>query len=193
MLTMHAIEPEEFKSRWREWYPDAAPHGWAMGEAYPYRWFRIHSLPGSKRLPEREEDYVTVLARQNTVVDAIIGTAECVLIGYDYAGAYDLPANHLLAEWLPDAPPVMRLAPEDEDSEATSLFAARMAWYDGMLDPALRAVADDQLRLLLLNWETGAAYAPYDGGADLFLPSEHERDRVREHFKRWLPPDPSGM
>jgi hypothetical protein len=62
-----------------------------------------------------------------------------------------------------------------------------------MLDAALRAVADDQLRLLLLNWDTGAAYAPYDGGADLFCPSEHERDSAREHFKRWLSSDPSGL
>lgn len=190
---MHAIEPEEFRYRWKGWYPDAAPHGWAMSEAYPHRWLRIHSLPRSKRHPESEGEYVTVLARHNVVVEAIIGTAECVLIGYDHGGAYHRPSNHPLAAWLPDAPPVMRLAPEDEDSEATSLFAARAPWYDGMLDAPLRAVANDQLRLMLLNWDTGAAYAPYDGGADLFWPSEHERDGAREHFKRWLSPDASGL
>jgi hypothetical protein len=164
-----------------------------MREAYPHRWFRIHSLPRGKRLPEREEEYVTVLARHNTVTEALIGTAECALIGYDYEGVQHRPANHPLAAWLPDAPPVMRLPSEDGNNEPTSLFAARMPWYDGMLDAALRAVADDQLRLLLLNWDTGAAYAPYDGGADLFCPSEHERDSAREHFKRWLSSDPSGL
>src|SRR5687767_13034728 len=101
MLAMHAIEPGEFKSRWREWYPDAAPHGWAMREAYPYRWVRIHSLPRSKRLPESEDEYMTVLARHNAVVDAVIGTAECALVGYDYNGVYHRPANHPLAAWLP--------------------------------------------------------------------------------------------
>jgi len=63
MLAMHTVEPEEFKSRWREWYPDATPHGWAMREAYPHRWLRIRSLPGSKRLIAWSQLIADALAR----------------------------------------------------------------------------------------------------------------------------------
>src|SRR5687768_7656763 len=107
---MHPIEPAQFRTLWSEWYPGSAPHGWAMREGYSYRWFRVHSLPRGKRLPESEEEYATLLARHNAVIESVIGTAECVLLGYDYDGVYHFPASHPLAGWLPDAPPVMRLA-----------------------------------------------------------------------------------
>lgn len=191
---MQPIDPKEFEARWREWYPDVDPHGWAIQALYPHRWLRIHSLPASKRLPETESDYVTILERHNAVASAIVGTAECVLIGYDYDGVYSRPPKHPLAALLPAAPAVMRLAPDDDDeSEPISLFAGRDPWYPGMLDHWLREVADDRLRLMLLNWDTGAAYAPYDGGADLFWPSETLRDRARDAFSSWRSSDPSGL
>ena len=191
---MNAIDPNEFKARWREWYPRVDPHGYAIRELYPHRWLRIHSLPGSKRLPESESDYVTILERHNAVASAIIGTAECVLVGYDYDGVHSRPVNHPLASLLPDAPTVMRLAPDDDDeSEPISLFAGSDAWYPGMLDHWLREVADDRLRLMLLNWDTGAAYAPYDGGADLFWPTEAQRHTARDAFSSWRSSDPSGL
>ena len=42
---------------------------------------------------------------------------------------------------------------------------------------------------MLLNWESGAAYAPYDGGADLFWPPEAEREVARARFCDWLSAD----
>ena len=164
-----------------------------MRESEPERWMRIHSLPGSKRYPETESEFATILGRHNAVVELVIGTDECVLVGYDFAGSDGLPAGHALAAWLPDAPPVMRLAAEDDDAEPVSLFAGRGAWYRGMLDGPLRAVADDELRLLLMNWDTGAMFAPYDGGADVLWSSEAERDRARDVFSGWLSPNPSGL
>ena len=189
---MQAIEPAAFQDLWRAWYR-VMPHGWSVLDRHADRWLRIHSLPLSKRLPDDETEYATILARHNRAIAAVVGTADCAVIGYDYAGAYVFPANHPLAAWLPRAPAVMRLAPEDEDSEPISVFAGRGTWSDGMLDVPLRAVADDHLRLMVLNWDTGAAYAPYDGGADLFWPTTAARDRARQEFLPWLSSDPSGL
>jgi hypothetical protein len=193
VIAMHAIEPKEFVARWRTWYPGASPLGPELQEAYQHRWLRIHSLPGSKRLPDTEAEYSIIVKRHNTVVEELIGTAECVLLGYDYDGVYTFPSAHPLARWLPDSPPVMRVSTDDESSEPISIFVGRGAWYRGMLDGPMENVADDQLRFMLLNWDTGSAYAPYDGGADLFWPTELERDRARIEFGEWLSPDPSGL
>jgi len=41
--------------------------------------------------------------------------------------------------------------------------------------------------------DTGAVYAPYDGGADLFFPSTWERDLARDRYRAWLSRDPGGL
>lgn len=157
------------------------------------RWVRIHSLPGGKRYPTTAAERVELLRRHNAVIMAVLEAAPSVLLGYEFRGVGRLPVDDPLAPWLPAAPPVMRIAPEDDDSEATSVFAGLLSWAPGLLDGPLLAVANDQLRLLLLNWSTGAAYAPYDGGADLFWPSRAERERARTRFANWLSSDPSGL
>ncbi len=157
------------------------------------RWLRMHSLPGSKRYPDSDAERAVLLARHNAAADAIIDGAPCVLLGYDDTGSHALPGDHPLRAWLPNAPPVMRLAPEDEDSDATSIFAGRLPWRPGILDAALSEVAEDRLRLILVNWATGAAYAPYDGGADLFWPTEVARDIARSRFSAWLSSHENGL
>ncbi|CAN5370670.1 hypothetical protein BH09GEM1_BH09GEM1_30180 [soil metagenome] len=190
---MHALNPWEFSERWNEWHGEMLPHGWALRESHPTRWMRVHSLPGSKRYPGTAREYAIILARDNSIVDAMIGRDECVLVGYEYGGAHQLASGHALRGWLPDAPPVMRLAAEDDESEPTFLFAGRGAWYRGMLDLPLRAVADDELRFMILNWDTGAVFAPYDGGADVLWPSESERNDACDKFREWLSPHASGL
>jgi hypothetical protein len=46
---------------------------------------------------------------------------------------------------------------------------------------------------LIVSEATGRVYAPYDGGADLFLSSESERDQYREKYSAWLSAHPSGL
>ncbi|WP_425457790.1 DUF3885 domain-containing protein [Catellatospora sichuanensis] len=42
-----------------------------MRSRSPDRWVRFHSLPGSKRYPENEGEYGTVLNRHHTVLDQL--------------------------------------------------------------------------------------------------------------------------
>ena len=95
--------------------------------AHRDRWLRVHSLPEGKRYPETEGERRLMLSRHNAAADAIVGTECCVLLGYDDVGRYKLPSDHPLRGWLPDAPPVMRLAPGGEDAQGTSIFAGRVS------------------------------------------------------------------
>ena len=63
-----------------------------------------------------------------------------------------------------------------------------------MLDPVLRAVADGILADVMiappdLSW----IYHPYDGGADVLLPTNSQRDRIRERHRDWLSAHPTGL
>jgi hypothetical protein len=188
------IDPAEFCSRWDAWHPDAVPVGWILRQDGD-RWLRIHSLPESKRYPDTDAERQLLLARHNAVADAIIGDDPCVLLGFDYHGRDHLPPGHRLRPWLADAPPVMRLVPgdDDQDAEPTSIFADFVTWRPGAFDALLLDVADDRLRLLLLNWTNGAVYAPYDGGADLIWSTETERDAARARYAAWLSREDTGL
>lgn len=188
------IDSAEFRSRWEMWHPEAVPVGWILRHDLD-RWLRIHSLPESKRYPDTDAERQRLLERHNTVADAILGDDPCVLLGFDYHGRYQLPLDHRLRPWLPDAPPVMRLAPEedDDDAEPTSIFAGYLTWCPGAIDELLLEVAEDRLALLLLNWNSGAVYAPYDGGADLIWATETERNAARARYASWLSQGETGL
>lgn len=188
-----SVAPAEFRARWQAWYPDTAPHGYEMRASHPDRWLRIHSLPGSKRYPESDADRAILLERHNAVATEALHGAPSVLLGYDYYGVYQFPAHHLLRAWVVDAPPVLRIAPDDDEADATSVFEGRIDWVPGAMDELLLHVADDRIRLLLLNWDTGAVYAPYDGGADLFWPTPAECRIARQRFGAWLSPRVDGL
>ena len=63
----------------------------------------------------------------------------------------------------------------------------------GSLDPLIRSVAEDQIQALLVSLESGRVYAPYDGGADLFLRSAAERDLMQKRYQQWLSSHPEGL
>ena len=63
----------------------------------------------------------------------------------------------------------------------------------GAFDTLLDAIAADVQRALWVSARSGAVFAPYDGGADLIVPSEVERDALAETFAAWRSPRPDGL
>jgi hypothetical protein len=87
------------------------------------------------------------------------------------------------------------LAPEESDRvKAFPLFFARATWTRGHLDPVLRAVADDVLESpLLIGAEQGCVIAPYDGGMDIFVSDQSQRDALLASYAQWLSPHSLGL
>lgn len=195
MIRVTPIDASDFRRRWQDWYPDTAPLGHRMRLAHPARWLRIHSLPDAKRYADSPAEQATLLARQNRAADLLLGERTTVaLLGYEHTGRELLPDDHPLRGVLPpDAPPVMRLDPDDEYQEAISIFSALREWRSGDLDDLLLGVADDHFRLMLLRWDTGAGFAPYDGGVDLFFASPGDRDTLRPSLAAWQSHRPDGL
>ena len=188
----------DFRSIWDEWYPAAPPLGHLLREAYPGRWFRVHSLPGAKRYPDKDAEWRELLLRHNSVATRVLGPgAECALIvphGDNEAclGEGTELESRVLAPigvfgetgWREDAP---------VGESGVRMGAAGVKWHPGGFDRLIRAVAEDRMRALFVNLANGRAYAPYDGGADLFLRDPAERDRLRERYRDWLSARSDGL
>lgn len=66
-------------------------------------------------------------------------------------------------------------------------------WSPGKFDEIIRQVADDEMRFLLFfSLETKNAYAPYDGGADLFFNHIPAMHAFKQRYTHWLSNHPSG-
>lgn len=67
-------------------------------------------------------------------------------------------------------------------------------WSERAWDTLLRDVADWRVSsVILLNPGSGEVYAPYDGGADLFLKNPERVAELRQRWALCLSTHPSGL
>ncbi|MFJ9249360.1 hypothetical protein [Streptomyces sp. NPDC101776] len=192
--------PTPLAALWRERRPSGPPVAHTFRQTYADRWVRFHSLPGSKRYPEGEDEYAILLHRYNTVLDELFAGAEVFVVTVDWSTTLTGPAVR------PE--PRRSLHPggvlwwteshdDDPDPEFhthSRLYADRRPWRHGCVDGPLRAVADDTLaELFVIDTELRRIHAPYDGGADVILTTPAERDRLRAKHTDWLSRCPSGL
>src|SRR5882757_3514011 len=70
-----------FKQYWEKTFLDCPPIGYFLREAFPEIWFRIHTLPLSKRYADTPEETAEILRRHNTVLSDLFAEGqEYVLI-----------------------------------------------------------------------------------------------------------------
>jgi hypothetical protein len=84
---------EQFKTFWTSRYPKTIPISHLFKHDYSDRWFRIHSLPESKRYADNDEEWRFLLSRQNSIITDILGDNSKILIvtgEYHYEGHTDL-------------------------------------------------------------------------------------------------------
>jgi hypothetical protein len=191
---------DAFLAFWRSHFGDCPPAGFLLHETFPDRWLRIHSLPESKRYADTARDMSALLARHNTVASDLLGDGSpCVLVTKEEYNARVGRAarGHVQLARLGAEPLVVVTAnnPDDTGSEwLIPLVSARIVWQPGALDDVLADVANALLGpFLIVSEATSRVYAPYDGGADLFLTSQLERDAFREKYAPWLSSHPSGL
>lgn len=172
---------------WRSFYGEQVPIAYLLRQRNHRSWFRIHSLPDSKRYANDETETQEILRRHNLIADAVLGNhARCVLFFPAYA-LQKFPS--IFAEM--DAELFFHY--EDEDAEITQ-FATQTWWQTQKFDAILRLVANDEVRYISwMNVQSGEIFAPYDGGADLFLNSQARRDEFRARYTDWLSKHPEGF
>lgn len=74
------MNKKDFETLWTLNYPDTVPIAHLFKHDYSDRWFRIHSLPDSKRYADNEEEWGTLISRQNEIITDMLGLDTPILI-----------------------------------------------------------------------------------------------------------------
>ncbi|MGW5362551.1 DUF3885 domain-containing protein [Actinopolymorpha pittospori] len=190
-------EGHPLQATWEAAWPGLAPISSTLRWEDDH-WVRFHSLPGSKRYAETEEEYATVLHRHNTVLDELrAGSPELLVLTLEHAGTPSPRARTpILTSLLPDAECWAALS--WPYAEPHLLFAhayvSHVAWQPGRLDDLLRRVADGEVDgVIITTPDLAFLYAPYDGGADIVTATPARRDDLRDRYQRWLSKHPAGV
>jgi hypothetical protein len=186
---------------WQMLFPGREPVAHRLRAAFPTRWVRFHSLPGSKRYPDNEGEYATLLDRHNRILGELVGPERTViLLTTSYSETAEVvPRQPELQALDPDAKP-WRSVPMHEveghfaDPTYWHVFASEWTWREGVLDPVVRLVADDVAANVMVV-DPGCRWLlhPYDGGMDVVLETPDARDQLKSSYAEWLSPRADGL
>jgi hypothetical protein len=190
----------ELDTVWALNFGDAEPVAHLLRDRFNARWVRFHSLPESKRYPDTEEEMRMVLSRHNVVLSRLAHHDDALaLLGTGYSDVAsptcsELAIHKAIAEEAPwRSVPMHEIEEDYEDPNYWHVFSASIPWFEGALDVAFRMVAVEAVANVMVLSPRGWLYHPYDGGADVILPSTNERDRLAKEFSAWLSPHPLGL
>ncbi|MGE0666698.1 MAG: hypothetical protein AB7O49_09080 [Sphingomonadales bacterium] len=198
-----------FETAWRRHYPNHEPVGYRMltndmlmAADDAQCWARFHSLPESKRYADTPVERAILLERSNTLANEVLGDGSaCWLVQTqwvtpdrvtDIADEFD-PFRACHEYGLSFA--FRFLVDEgDDDVRPWNVYAAPVRWCESAFDDLLWAIANERAGpTLWMSQATGAVFAPYDGGVDLFLPSTKMVVALKNRYAAWLSNHPLGL
>ena len=165
----------DFTDSWRRRFSNCEPIAHRLRDAFPDRWVRFHSLPGSKRYPEDGGEYAVVLHRHNRILGDLAFPGQSVAplsTGYS-CSPESVRLQNDLQRLDPGASPWRTVPMRDPGEEATDpnfwhIFASVWGWRVGLFDPIIRLVADDALaNVMIVDRDCRWLLHPYDAGMDV--------------------------
>ncbi|MBT29689.1 MAG: hypothetical protein CMO01_08500 [Thalassobius sp.] len=189
----------EFLDYWNQEYPETFPINYDLKWVYPHRWFRIHSLPESKRYTESADEYKIILDRQNQLINDLIGEESEVVISF---GLYTNEITSDNYKELTDFGEFLKVLtidlhkekPEEYDDEMYfDIYIKIENWRNGNRDEILKAIADDKIRAMFISPSKKCVIAPYDGGVDVIVDTTEKRDNFKIKYKAWISDREDGM
>ncbi|WP_332604478.1 DUF3885 domain-containing protein [Acinetobacter sp. ESBL14] len=193
-----------FQTQWDRFYPNKLPISHYLIQDFPQFWFRIHSLPESKRYADTTAEYELLLNRHNKIITDCFGDDASIFIvsghyfshsrnNKAYDPAFILPYKFHLEQEIN----LKLLNPEDyDDDEEDSFFrpcTVEVTWQENQHNDLLKKIADDELRAFMISFEQNIIVAPYDGGIDFIIFDEVKRNDLRNKYQDWLSPRADGL
>ena len=193
---------KEFEIFWGLAYANTVPISYLFKDNYSDRWFRIHSLPESKRYAESDIELTALLARQNRIITDLLGENSNILI---VTGEYNIGERLLFTtdeEKIFSPYSFTRLTNIDlyklnaEDYGIHEIYSPAFAetiWASNKLNKLLTAIANYKVGAFLISVEKNVIIAPYDGGIDFILKDTITRDFYKKKYKDWLSSREDGL
>jgi hypothetical protein len=194
---------EQFKLFWSIKYPQTIPIPHLFKHDYPERWFRIHSLPESKRYPDNDKEWEILYTRQNTIITDLLGDNSKILIvsGDHYHEGYTelhkiedvesikqflfIPLDHI---------DLYKISREHyEPGQVYRPIFCNEVWKRNKFNGILKDIAEDQLRAFFISIDHDTIVAPYDGGIDFVLKDSATRDSYKNKYQDWLSHRDDGL
>ena len=193
----------EFHKLWALTYPKTVQISHLFKHDYSDRWFRIHSLPQSKRYADNENEWAILLSRQNTIITDLFGLDTNIFL---VTGEYDFDngeKNHIetqqeiLKEYSftqLDTIDLYDLNPSGYDKGQIYKPAfAETIWKPKQHDKLLREIGEENTRAFFVSFDKNIIVAPYDGGVDFILKDSVTKDFYKQKYKDWLSEREDGM
>ena len=169
-------------------YSEIYPVSFIMRKAIAHSWFRIHSLPESKRYPENEAEWDILLVRHRALADVVLTEGSRCRVHYtlfDDSGFTEDMSPSLVWSNIRPQPFGVEQTVYTQTAETTWRFDTFLPW--------IKRRADDDLGWISFHsLDTDAIYSPYDGGADIFSLDASFIAKIRTTFSAWKSPDPTG-
>lgn len=193
----------QFTDFWNSNFPETIPFQHHFKHDYHKRWFRIHSLPQSKRHAETSEEWQILLERQNTIATELLGRGSKIIIvtgEHEFKNAIEMHPLEDVASikqfGFIKLPPVSlhKLSPDEfEDGDVYIPRFMVETWSPNKFDSILRDIANDDLRAFFISIENKNIVAPYDGGVDIVIKDEAKREKYKAKYKDWLSERADGL
>lgn len=194
---------EEFNKLWGSVYPETVPIPHFFKHNYVDKWFRIHSLPKSKRYADNDKEWEILLARQNGIITDLLGMDAMVFLVAGEFNWCNERTIHLTDEeevfktysfTLLDNIDLYSMNPDDYDEgEIFRPAFAEIIWKPQKYDNLLREIANDKTIAFLVNFEKEIIVAPYDGGVDFVIKDNLTRDLYKNKYRQWLSKREDGL
>lgn len=179
-------------SAWAHFHPNCDPLNYELSHAEPDCWLRFHyarSIPADASISDRRTAALQIMT---TAAAAALGDGtECWISGPLYP-PHDLAyARQLAVLKLLDMSRAGRVLLLDDDGEL-DIYAVLTNWVPNRFNDVFLQIENDDARLMWMNANTGAVFAPYDRGVDLILPTTDDVRRMAYEYSGWLSSYPDG-
>jgi hypothetical protein len=198
------VDTADLTARWAEAWGDCRPVSYELRGCLHDRWVRFHSLPGSKRYADNDDEYAELMHRYLAVLAELLShdnadeAGELVVVTASWSdGPRPAPREEELAGALPAAAYWTSVLTDNSEPGAeswTHLWVSAARLHSEELSRLLRLVADYRTGgVIITTAEMDWLYAPYDGGADVIATTAGHRDQLRRVHKGWLSAHPKGL
>ena len=196
VIVTDLMTAEQFNKFWASAYLDTVLIQHHFRHNFSERWFRIHSLPESKRYAEDDNEWEILLDRQNKIIsDLLNGNSNFLLItgGHSSEGYIELhpieEVDSIKEISFVSLNPIdlNKVSPDEYDKGQfyTPMFSEQN-WQSQKFDSLLKDIAVDNLRAFFISVDNELIIAPYDGGVDFILKDTKTRDFYKQKYSSWL-------
>lgn len=191
-----------FYKLWTSRYHDCALVSHVFKYEFSDRWFRIHSLPESKRYADSDAEWKELLERQNEIITDLFGNGSQVIL---VTGEYNLnekdepvtEEKEALRGYDLSVLDSINLCEVDsgiyEEGQFYQPAIAEISWEPNQHDKLLVSIANDSLRAFFVSFSQNIIVAPYDGGIDIVLKNSETKDVFKDKYRKWLSPREDGL